>query len=182
VTRPVRVTFLNCGNATLFSAEVLMCREDEVRLGTLLSWLQDAGALLLPQPAADGPGTFDGVLAHLRGTLGAPLVEAGMAADGARAPTSGGAPKALMAVWPFESEGEDPGDPDILLSSGRLWGVDVLIEALRVDGPDHPVPVRAVRPSYDRWVKAGGGGRLRVAVQPPGRVDWYVLGAISAPA
>ena len=181
-TRLVRVAYLNCYNATFFSPEVQMCREDEARLSRLLCWLQDAGALLLPQPAAEGAETFDGVVAHLRSMFGAPFVEAGMAADAARAPMSGGAPVAIMPIWRLEPEGNDPRDHDVLLSSGRLWGGDVMIEALRVDGPDHPVPVRAVRPRYDRWVRAGGGGRLRVAVQPPGRTGWYVLGALSAPA
>jgi hypothetical protein len=181
-TRPVRVAYLNCHNATLFSADVHMCREDEARLSRLLCWLQDAGALLLPRPATDGAESFAGVIAHLASMFGGPFVEAGMAGDAARAPISGGAPVAIMPIWRLEPEGNDPGDHDVLLSSGRLWGADVLIEALRVDGPDHPVPVPAVRPRHDRWVKAGGGGRLRVAVQPPGRIGWYVLGALSAPA
>jgi hypothetical protein len=181
-TRLVRVAYFNCYSATLFTADVQMCHEHELRLSRLLCWLQDAGALLLPQPAADGADTFDGVVAHLCSTLGTPFVEAGMAADAACPPTSGGAPPAVMPIWRFEPAGEDPGDCDVLQSSGRLWGSDVLIEALKVGGPDHPVPVPAVRPRFDCWVRAGGGGRLRVAVQPPGRDGWYVLGAISAPA
>jgi hypothetical protein len=181
-TRPVRLTYLNCHNATLFSADVWLCREDEARLAGLLHWLQDAGALLLPQLAKDGAKGFDGVIAHLRGVFGAPFVEAGMATDGPRAPMSGGAPVAVMPIWKLEPEGNDPEDHNVLLGSGRLWGGDVMIEALRVDGPDHPVPVREVRPRHDRWVRAGGGGRLRVAVQPPGWTEWYVLGALAAPA
>jgi hypothetical protein len=33
----------------------------------------------------------------------------------------------------------------VLLSSGRLWGTDVLIEALRVEIEEHPAPVPTVR-------------------------------------
>ncbi len=58
----------------------------------------------------------------------------------------------------------------------------MLIEALRVDDPDAPVPVRAVRPRFDRWLRAAGGSRLRVAVQPPGEAGWYVLGGMAAQA
>ncbi len=180
-TRPVRVAFLNCSDATVFAAELGLSREEEERVATLLGWLQDAGALLLPKQATPLADTFDGLVAHLRGTVGATLVEAGLTAGAPRAPSSGGAPVAVMPIWPFEPEGEDPADPDVLLSSGRLWGADVLIEALRVGGPDNPVPVVTVRSRFDRWARAGGGGRLRAAVQPPGRTDWYVLGAISAP-
>ena len=181
-TRPVRVAFLYCFSATFFSADIPMCREDEVRLARLLCWLQDVGALLLPRPAAEDADTFDGVVAHLEKKFGSPFIIAGMAAGAGRAPMSGGSPVAIMPIWRLEPERNDPGDHNVLLSSGRLWGGDVMIEALRVDGPDHPVPVLEVRPRYDRWVRAGGGERLRVAVQPPGWTGWYVLGALSAPA
>jgi hypothetical protein len=181
-TRPVRVVWLNCFDAKLFSAEVPMSPAEEARLSALLGWLQDAGVLLRPAPAAEHSGTFADVIAHLRDTFGAPLVEAGLGAEPLRVPPSSGAPVAIMPIWPFEPEGEDPEDPDVLLRSGRLWGADVMIDALRVGGPDDPAPVLAVRPRLDRWGRAGGGGRLRAAVRPPGRPDWYVLGAISAPA
>jgi len=55
-TRLVRVAYLNCFTATFFSADVQMCREDEARLSGLLCWLQDAGALLLPQPVRCSTG------------------------------------------------------------------------------------------------------------------------------
>ncbi len=119
-TRPVRVAFLNCHSATFFSSEVQMCQEDEARLSRLLGWLRDAGAVLLPQPAAEGAESFDCVVAHLRSMFGAPFVEAGMAGDAARAPMPGGVPVAIMPIWPFEAEGKDPTDRDILLSSGKL--------------------------------------------------------------
>jgi hypothetical protein len=43
-----------------------------------------------------------------------------------------------MPVWPFEPEG---GGGDALLSSARLWGVDLLVEALRVADDDDPTPM-----------------------------------------
>jgi hypothetical protein len=51
-----------------------------------------------------------------------------------------------MPVWAFEPEGDDSGDQDVLLNSGRLWGTDVLIEALRVESEQQPSPVRPCDP------------------------------------
>jgi hypothetical protein len=51
-------------------------------------------------------------------------------------------PAAAMPVWRFEPEG---GSEDALLSSATLWGVDILVEALRVEDDDDPAPVPSVR-------------------------------------
>jgi hypothetical protein len=56
----------------------------------------------------------------------------------------------------------------VLLGSARLWGADLLVELLRVDGGDGAAPVTTVRPRYQRWHCAAGGGGDRVAVRPPG--------------
>jgi hypothetical protein len=60
-----------------------------------------------------------------------------------------------MPVWAFEPEGETE---DVLLSSGMLWGADLLIEPLRVERDDSPLPVPAA-------LQLSSGRR-----KPPGRV------------
>jgi hypothetical protein len=82
-----------------------------------------------------------------------------------------------MPVWAFEPEGETE---DVLLSSGMLWGADLLIEALRVEGDDNPVPVPAVRDRFLRWAEAAGGRRNLTTVRPPGCEGSYVLFASAA--
>jgi hypothetical protein len=59
-------------------------------------------------------------------------------------------------------------------------GADVLIEALRVEGDDNPVPVPAVRDRFLRWADAAGGRRNLTTVRPPGREGSYVLFAAAA--
>ena len=180
-TRPVRVAFLNCFDATLFSADVHLSREDEARLTALLAWLQDAGILILPKPPRGWCGSnFSAVIAHLRGAVGAHVVEAGLAAGPALPNATRSPPAAVMPIWPFEPEGSS--GRDILVSSGRLWGVDILLEAFRVDDPDSPESVSAVRSRFDRWVWAAGGRRLRAVIHPPGEEGCYILAAMTAPA
>jgi hypothetical protein len=175
------VAFLNCHNATFVSADVDMDPAEAASLASLLNWLSDAGVLLLPAPTDTPVRNAAALLDHLRLTVGAPLVEAGLSAAD-RPGATGGPPVAVMPIWPFLAEGDDPEDRDVLLSSGRLWGSDVLIEALRVDSPDEGSPVRSVRSRYDRWMRAAGGGCQRAAIKPPGESGWYVLSAISAQA
>ena len=84
-----------------------------------------------------------------------------------------------MQVWAFEPEA---GNPDVLLSSARLWGADLLVEALRVAGDDDPTPVPSVRTRFARWAEAAGAGRALSPVRLPGRDGSYVVFAASAPA
>ena len=56
-------------------------------------------------------------------------------------------PDAVMTGWPVES---GRGGGDVLLSSARLWGVDLLLEALRVEGEDDPELALAVRERFAR--------------------------------
>jgi hypothetical protein len=87
-----------------------------------------------------------------------------------------------MPDWQLLPEGDDAADRDVLLGSGRLWGTELLIEALRVESPAEPLWAPAVRPRLDRWVKAAGGaGRLRSSCQPPGDSGWYAVAAIASP-
>ena len=180
--RQVRVTFLNTFDATFFSADVDLSQQEEGRLEALLSWLQEAGVILLPQPSTGAvEPTFQGMLSHLRGSVGAHIVEAALAAPSAPYQADRGTPIAIMPLWPFEAPDVGSNHRDVLLSSARLWGADLVVEALRVADPDSPIPLPSVRERFDRWMSAVGGGRDRVAVQPPGEPGWYVVAAVAAP-
>jgi hypothetical protein len=83
-----------------------------------------------------------------------------------------------MPVWPFELEG---GSADVLVSSARLWDVDVLVEALRVEDDDDPTPAPSVRDRYRRWADAAGhDGKLKTT-RLPGREGCFVVFAAAAP-
>jgi hypothetical protein len=177
-----RITFLNCSDAKLFSAEVELSEDDRARLASALAWLQDAGVLLLPAACRpEGRMTAGDLIDHLRALVGDHIVDAALLADPGRPACRDPAPAAVMPVWRFEVAGDDPDDRDVLLASGRLWGADLLMEALRVEDPDHPEPVREVRSRYDRWIRAAGGRRLRAVIHPPGEKGCYFLAAVAAP-
>ena len=181
--RRVDVAFLQCFDAALFAEPVLLTDAEEQRLRALLASLQDFGLILQPSAAARRQHyDFDALLGHLRSSIGAPFVDAALAA-GPDAPLSDEpAPVAVMPIWSFKPAGDGPADRDVLLSSGRLWGTDVLIEALRVESEERPAPVPTVRSRFERWLEAGGGGRDRAVVRLPGRDGCYVLFAAAAPA
>ena len=180
-TQIKRIAFLNCHTAKLFTADVDMSESEEVALASMLAWLQEAGVVMLP--AAEGPAApiaaadFE---ACVRRTVGDCLVDAALDADPERPAAGGSRPIAVMPVWPFEDEGDASADRDVLLSSGRLWGADILLEALRVEDPDNPVPVTTVRCRHDRWVKAAGGAKLRAFVHLPGEQGCYFVGGAAA--
>jgi hypothetical protein len=179
-TRPVRVAFLNCFDATLFFADVQLSADDGTRLAAVLGWLQDAGMLLLPVPqGASDCSDLASVLAILRAAFGDQVVEAFLAAGRDLPRANRPAPTAVMPIWPFEPEGG--GSRDVLVGSGRVWGADVLLEALRVDDPDSAEPMPAVRSRFDRWVGAAGGQRTRAVIHPPGEDGCYVLAGMAAP-
>jgi hypothetical protein len=75
-----------------------------------------------------------------------------------------------MPVWAFEPEG---GSDDVLVSSARLWGTDLFVEALRVEDDDHPEPVATVRERFARWITAAGQGETLKTVRLPGRHGAY---------
>jgi hypothetical protein len=79
-------------------------------------------------------------------------------------------------LWAFEPEGDTE---DVLVSSGTLWGADLLFEALRVIDDDDPEPVPAVRERFLRWSRAAGG-RTLTTTRLPGRDASYVLFASAA--
>jgi hypothetical protein len=178
--RATTVAFVNCFDATTFGRTVHMTADEERRLRALLASLRDYGILLRAsfEPALPGCG-FGDVVDHLRAFVGAHIVKAALAAGGPAVPGLEPEPVAVMPVWAFQPEG---GNEDALLSSTRLWNCDVLVEALRVEDDDDPVPARTVRHRFDRWADAAGQGERLKAVRLPGRDGSYVLFAAAAPA
>jgi len=178
--RPTSVAFTNCFNATTFGRTVYMTAHEERRLRDLLAALQDWGFVLRAsfEPALPGYGFGDAV-DHLRASVGATIVDAALVARDNFVPGGDPPPTAVMPVWAFEPDG---GSGDVLISSARLWGADLLVEALRVEGDDDPTPVPSVRDRFARWADAAGKGRELSSVRLPGRAGCYVLFAAAAPA
>jgi hypothetical protein len=83
-----------------------------------------------------------------------------------------------MPVWAFEPDG---GTEDVLLSSAKLWNVNLLVEALRVEDDDDSVPVASVRDCFQRWIEAAGSGPRLATSRLPGRDGSYVIFAAAAP-
>lgn len=112
----------------------------------------------------------------MRQAVGGRFVDAALSAASRPGLGSDPDPIAAMPVWAFES---DRCGPDVMLSSARLWGTDLLVEALRVE--DDAAPVAAVRARYNRWLAAAGSGRFLRPVRLPGRPGSYALFAAAAP-
>jgi hypothetical protein len=169
------VAFVNCFDATTFGRTVRMTADEERRLRALLASLRDYGILLRAsfEPALPDYG-FGDVVNHLRRSVGAHIA---LAAGGPAVPGLEPEPVTVMPVWAFEPEG---GNEDALLSSAPPWNCDLLVEALRDEDDDDPVPVRTVRQRFDRWADAAGQGEKLKAVRLPGRDGCYVLFAGAA--
>lgn len=157
-----------------------MTADETERLRRLLAALREYGFLLPAsvEPALPGYG-FGDVVADLRASVGAHIVDAALAAR--HQPMGGGdpPPAAVMQVWAFEPEG---GNEVVLLSSARLWGADLFVEALRVADDDDPAPMPSVRTRFARWAEAAGAGRPLSPVRLSGRDGSYVVFAASAPS
>jgi hypothetical protein len=180
--RATRIAFLNCNDAALHVADVKLTEEERARVRAALAWLEHSGIVLVPrQHQGAAVRTYDVLLATLQASVGDLAFQAALGAEPREPMGEQAAPCAVMTVWKLEPEGDDVEDRDVLLGSGRLWGIDLLIEALRVEEPDDPLPAKTVRPRLERWVKAAGGGSLRKACRPPGEDGWYAVAAISSP-
>jgi hypothetical protein len=173
--RPFAVAFVHCFDATVFGRVVVMTATEALRLRSALLALQNIGCVLSPsvEPVVAGYG-FRDFIKHLRAAVGSMIVDLALATV---SPGEKPAPAVLMPVWAFEPEG---GSDDVLLSSGTLWGTDLLFEALRVVDDDNPEPVPAVRDRFLRWSRAAGGGRTLTTTRLPGRDASYVLFASAA--
>jgi hypothetical protein len=177
--RPTTVAFVNCFDATTFGRTVYLTPDEERRLRNVLAALCDYGFILAAsfEPALPGYGFAD-VADHLRATIGSPIADAALAAAERSVAAIDPAPTAVMPVWPFEP---DPGNEDVLLSSARLWGTDLLVEALRVEDDDDPTPVPSVRDRFRRWADAAGHGAKLKTTRLPGRGGCFVVFAAAAP-
>jgi hypothetical protein len=178
--RPTTVAFVNCFDATTFGRTVHLTADEERRLRNVLAALRDYGFILAAsfEPALPGYG-FGDVIDHLRASVGAPFADAALAASERSVPSIEPPPAAVMPVWAFEPEG---GSEDALLSSAKLWGTDLLVEALRVEDDDVPVPLASVRLRFERCAGAAGSTRALKTVRLPRRDGSYVLFAAAAPA
>lgn len=177
---PLRsVAFSKLDDATTIAMTVRLSPAERDRLHDLLRSLQDYG-LILPPTFTSAPGSFglQKAVELVRQAVGEHFVDAALSAGGRPGPGSDPDPIAAMPVWAFESE---RCGSDVMLSSARLWGTDLLLEALRVEGEDDAAPVPAVRARYDRWLAAAGSGRLVRPVRLPRRPGSYALFAAAAP-
>lgn len=173
------VAFTNLHIATTTAMSVRLSPTELDRLQDLLGSLQDYGLILPPTFACvPAPFGFQEAVELIRRAVGGHFVIAALTAGGRPGPGSDPDPIAAMPVWPFEPECRGA---DVLLSSARLWGTDLLVEALRVGGDDEAAPMPAVRARYDRWLAAAGSGRPPRLLQLPGRDGSYALFAAAAP-
>ena len=126
--RPVCVAFLECNIAITFGQVVQMTEHEELCLNNLLATLQEAGLIPRPSVSSGLPGwTFAEAKAHLRWTLGGHVIDACLAGTHRLVP--GVEPAAVAPVWPFDREGVND---DVMVSSARLRGVDLLVASVAV--------------------------------------------------
>jgi hypothetical protein len=150
--RPIGVAFVHCFDATTFCRIAYMTAREERQLRGLLAALHGTGLILPAGYAVALPGCgYREVVDDLRQSVGAPIVDAFLTASDEASAGREPAPAAVIPVWAFEPEG---GSDDVLLSSARLWGSDLLVEALRVEDDDDPQPVASVRARFRRWADA----------------------------
>jgi hypothetical protein len=178
--RSVGIAFVQCFDATTFCRIVHMTEGEERGLRGLLAALCRAGFILRAGYADSLPGSgYSEVVEDLRQSIGAHIVDAFLTAGDDAPAGREPAPAAVMPVWAFEPEGTSD---DVLISSARLWGVDLLVEALRVEDDDDPKPVVSVGARFRRWVDAAGGCAALKTTRLPGREGPYVVFAAAAPA
>jgi hypothetical protein len=176
--RPTTVAFVNCFDATTFGRLVYLTAREKRRLRNVLAALHDFGHILCGSLEPALPALrFAEVIDHLRASVGEPLANAALASAERSFRSTEPEPAALMPVWAFEPDG---GSEDVLLSSATLWNVNLLVEALRVEDEDDPVPVPAVRERFARWVAAAGSGPTLATSRLPGRDGSYVIFAAAA--
>lgn len=166
------VGFLMSHNGELHISRAWLSSSEAWSLLRLLSGLAEVGLIILPKvlatPLEEGPAAVRAVVAAYATEPLIAAVEAVQAGHAFRLDQ----PSAVMPVWPFAP---DPGQPEVLLGSGQLWGVDVYLEALPVEDDDLPVPKASVVGRFEAWRRAVGGDRPPATLRLPGRGDAYVL-------
>ena len=176
----ISVAFVNCHDATTFGRVVHVTAHEGNRLRELLRGLQQFGLILTPslEPAVSSYG-FGDLVGHLERLFGAQILRAALPPRGGFVMGSDPPPAAVMPVWAFEPEA---GSEDVLLSSARLWGADLLLEALRLDGEEDAQPVAAVRKRFTGWAAAAGRRAGVAPMKLPGRSGSYAVFASPASA
>jgi hypothetical protein len=178
--RPTGIAFVQCFDGTTFCRIVYMTAREERRLRGLLAAIHGAGLILRASYAEPFPGSgYEAVVDDLRQSIGAHIVDAFLTSGGGGSASREPPPAAVMPVWAFEPEGDGE---DVLVSSARLWGSDLLVEALRVEDDDDSQPVASVRNRFLRWADAAGGRAVLKTTRLPGRDGSYVIFAAAAPA
>lgn len=166
------VGFVMSHNGELHISRAWLSPGEARSLLRLLSGLAEVGLIILPKvqvsPWEEGAAA---VRADVAAYATEPLVAAVEAVQAGRA-SKPDQPAAVMPVWPFAP---DPEQPEVLLGSGQLWGVDVYLEALPVEDDDLPVPMASVAERFETWRRAAGGERPLATIRLPGRGDAYVL-------
>ncbi len=176
----ISVAFVNCRDASTFGRVVYVTAHERDRLRELLRGLQEFGLILAPSLEPAGSSyNFGDLVGHLEGSFGAHILQAALPRKAGFVPGSDPPPVAVMPVWAFELEADNE---DVLLSSARLWGADLLLEALRLDDEEDAQPVAAVRQRFARWVAAAGGRAEVAPVRLPGRRGSYAVFASPASA
>jgi hypothetical protein len=178
--QPTGIAFVNCFDATTFCRIAYMTAREGRQIRGLLVALHGAGLILPAGYAAAVPDCgYREVVDEVRRSIGAHIVDTFLTASEEASARRDPAPAAVMPVWAFEPEGETD---DVLVRSARLWGLDLLVEALRVEDDDDPRPVAPVRERFRRWAEAAGGRAELKTTRLPGREGSYVVFAAAAPA
>ena len=156
----------------LCASDVMLRPDQKLDFEKVLDRLAAEGLVAVPTLFVSGPPrTLAEVMQVISERLSAPIVEA-VQASLAYASTPSPPPIGVMHVWAFEEVQQ--GNPDVLVAMGKLWGVDVWIEAIRMEDADLGVVAAGGRAILaDR----GGSGPAQACntVRLPGREADYVL-------
>lgn len=171
---PVTVAFARCYNAAIFTTTACLTTAETAQFQDLLSGLDELGLIALPaiSPAPSATVRFEGVIAQLSDWLAPHVVDAVAATFGQARSPAPAAPTAIMPLWAFASDG---GNDDVLVTTARLWGCDLHVEALRVESDEEPSPVPSVANRFARWRAAAPGAGDLATVRVPGRDGRYVI-------
>ncbi len=177
--RLLSIALTTCSGATTVAMTARLTASEEERLRWLLRGLDGFG-LILPFAVSAWPEAlgYGRVVQLIADAVGRHFVEAALAAGEPACVGEGPDPVAAVPIWAFEPE---HGSPDVLVSSARLWGVDLFVEALRVEDDETGLPVAAVRARHARWLAAAGARRPVRAARLTGWPGSYAVFAAAAP-
>ena len=170
------VSFIQLYNAASVAACVILTPDQAVKVSLLLLDLEAANVITAPSVVVKSRALD---LDQFRALLGSGLDEivvASIEASGEYCRTHLVKPAALMPVWGFDDAGSDA---SVLEGVGHLWGVDVRLEALRMEDMDLPKPLPGAKARFEAWRKTIGPEHAFATVSLPEREGHYVLVAWS---